>query len=99
MLENGSRNAEMILYRTENLVTTRGIGKWFDKVYSSAHVGLKKPEQEFFAHILSDNPDFDKHEIVFWDDDMENIDGAKEFGFSTNLYTSFDDFVKKVKIV
>ncbi len=47
-------------YRTNYLTEQRGIGGWFDKVYSSAYVGFKKPEQEFFSAILADYPGLKK---------------------------------------
>jgi len=33
---------------------------------------------------------------MFWDDDQENVDGAKAFGFQSYLYTNFASFQKVV---
>lgn len=41
-------------YRTEYMLEHRGFANAFDKIYSSAHLGLKKPAVEFFARVMSD---------------------------------------------
>src|SRR3989344_4996521 len=38
-----------------------------------------------------------KEEILFWDDTAGHIQGAKDFGIQTELYTSFEDFKEKMK--
>jgi putative hydrolase of the HAD superfamily len=81
-------------YRTNYLTDKREIGRWFDKVYSSAYVGFKKPERGFFSTILADYPGLKRSEVQFWDDDPENIQGAKEFGLITELFTDFENFKK-----
>jgi len=82
-------------YRTANLVEGRGLGKLVDGVFSSAHLGSKKPEADFFQRMI-DEIGIDKRQIVFWDDDMENIDGAVAFGLPAELYTDFAKFQEKV---
>ncbi|KKR84130.1 MAG: HAD-superfamily hydrolase, subfamily IA, variant 3 [Candidatus Nomurabacteria bacterium GW2011_GWA2_40_97] len=69
----------------------------FDKTYSSAHLGHKKPNQEFFLKIFEDLKNIQKEEILFWDDTAGHIQGAKDFGIQTELYTSFEDFKEKMK--
>lgn len=84
-------------YRTENLVIERGIGKWFDEVFSSAYLGVKKPDQAFFEGVMKKLAPLQKEEVTFWDDDDENIKGAKDFGLQTEFYAGFNDFSEKVK--
>ncbi len=69
----------------------------FDKAYCSAHLNCKKPSQEFFAKVCGDLESVSKEEILFWDDKLENIHGARNFGIYAELYTSFDDFEDKMK--
>ncbi len=82
-------------YRTENLTINRGIGNWFDGVFSSAYIGFKKPEVQFFQRI-TDEIGVDKAHIIFWDDDPENIEGARAFGIPTELFIDFDSFEQKI---
>ena len=84
-------------YRTENLIVERKIGKWFDKVFSSAYLGVKKPDHSFFEEVMKKLVPFKKEEVIFWDDDDENIKGANNFGLQTEFYTDFVDFSDKIK--
>lgn len=68
----------------------------FDKIYSSAHLGLKKPAAEFFAKVV-DDLDVDKKDVLFWDDDQRNIDGALEYGIHAEFYTTYESFVEIMK--
>jgi putative hydrolase of the HAD superfamily len=81
-------------YRTENLINKRGLGKYFDGVFSSAYLGSKKPELEFFESILEDLPNIKKEEILFWDDDAKNIEGAESFRLKSQMYADFTEFQK-----
>jgi len=83
-------------YRTEYLRNEMGFGEIFDKVFSSAEVGYKKPQQEFFEFVLNDIK-LNKDEVQFWDDTDKNVEGAREFGFDANLYRDFDKFALKLK--
>lgn len=78
-------------YRTQYLRNEMGFSKIFDKVFSSAEVGYKKPQLEFFEYILNDIG-LNKDEVQFWDDTEKNIQGAKEFGFDAQLYQNFEGF-------
>jgi len=83
-------------YRTDNLINERGLGKLFNKVFSSAYIGSKKPDPLFFQHIL-DNTGIEKDTTVYWDDDMENINGAKKFGFKAEVYKDFEQYKKTIE--
>jgi len=81
-------------YRTEYFKHEMGFATLFDGVFSSAYIGAKKPSQEFFGHILNALQPINKEEVFFWDDTRENVDVARDFGFQSALYTSYDDFTK-----
>jgi len=74
-----------------------GFVEIFDKTYCSAHLGHKKPSQEFYKEIYKDLENIRKEEILFWDDKLENVKGAKDFGFHAELYATFEDFEKVMK--
>ncbi len=82
-------------YRTEYMSDQMGFGEVMEKVYSSASVGYKKPDPEFYAAVVSDL-ELERQEILFWDDDEENVSSAKEFGIHAEFYSSFEDFVQKM---
>jgi FMN phosphatase YigB (HAD superfamily) len=65
-------------------------------MYVSAHLGHKKTNKEFFEKLVKDLDNIKKDEILFWDDDIENINTAKEFGIKAELYTTFEDFKQKI---
>ncbi len=82
-------------YRTHDLLHKKGIGKWFNEEhrFSSARVGLKKPDPKFFEHIAKDLK-LKPSEIDFWDDDAKNVAAAKAFGMNAHLYNSMEEFKK-----
>jgi putative hydrolase of the HAD superfamily len=80
-------------YRTKYMLEHMGFVDVFDKIYSSAHLGLKKPSLEFFAQIV-DDMQASKDEVLFWDDDQRNIDGALEYGIHAEFYSDYESFLK-----
>jgi HAD superfamily hydrolase (TIGR01509 family) len=79
-------------YRTQYMLDHMGFAEAFDKVYSSAHLGLKKPALEFYAKIVGDL-EVEKEDVLFWDDDQVNIDGALQFGLQAEFYTNYESFL------
>lgn len=83
-------------YRTQFFIEKLELSKIFDKVYSSAYLGLKKPDSRFYQHILDDQ-NTSPTDIYFWDDDIENIEGAKAMGINTYLFEGNDGFYSDLK--
>jgi len=83
-------------YRTQYMLEHMGFAEAFDKVYSSAHLGLKKPAVEFFAKVV-DDMGVPKDEVLFWDDDQRNIDGAVEYGIHAEFYRDYESFLESMK--
>lgn len=84
-------------YRNEYIKNEMGFGKIFDGIYSSADMGCKKPEREFFEVVATDlekKEGIKSEETVFWDDDEFNVAAAKDFGWRAYFYSNFDDFYK-----
>ncbi|MCA9380238.1 HAD-IA family hydrolase [Candidatus Dojkabacteria bacterium] len=76
-------------YRTEYITKSLDLDTLFDHIYSSAYVGFKKPEREYFIYISRDlNIPF--NEIVFWDDEQETVDSAKSLGIHAYLFEGID---------
>ena len=84
-------------YRLKNLTEKRKIGKYFDGIFASSSLLCKKPETKFFEGILEKLSDVKKEEILFWDDDVKNIEKAEAFGLKTQIYAYFADFKKTIE--
>src|SRR3989344_396946 len=84
-------------YRFQYMLDKMGFSDSFDKTYSSAHLGSKKPEQKFFSKIFQELENIKKNEILFVDDSKENIEGAKDFGIHAELYTTLEYFKEKMQ--
>jgi|SRR3989344_8225392 len=83
-------------HRFQYILEKMGFEDMFDKTYASAHLGHKKPNKEFFSKIFEELSNVQKNQILFIDDDKENIQGAKDFGINAELYTSLEDFKEKI---
>jgi len=67
------------------LMTSHGIpniGVFFDKVYLSHRVGLRKPMPEIFERVLNDNG-LKAADTLFIDDSAQHIAAARELGIQT----------------
>lgn len=58
------------------------IGVFFDKVYYSHRIGLRKPMKEIFERVLAENQLKPEH-TLFIDDSPQHIAAAKELGIQT----------------
>lgn len=84
-------------YRVAYMLDKMGFDEIFDKAYSSAHIGHKKPDHRFFSKIFNDLENIKKEEILFWDDKLENVKSAQEFGINAEIYTDIENFKEKMK--
>ncbi|MDD5197614.1 MAG: HAD-IA family hydrolase [Candidatus Gracilibacteria bacterium] len=79
-------------YRSEYIKKTMGFEKLFDKIYTSCEIGHKKPENDFFKNIYEDIIKtfgfIEKKEIIFYDDDIKNIESGNNFGLTSFLYSN-----------
>lgn len=53
--------------------------QFFKKIYYSSSIGMRKPDQEIFNLVLSEN-NLNKKEVCFIDDSIQHIRGAKSIG-------------------
>lgn len=83
-------------YRFKYMLDRMGFSNCFDKTYASAHLGSKKPDHDFFVKILNELDGIKKEEIFFVDDGIDNIESAKDFGIHAEIYTTFENFKKKL---
>ncbi len=83
-------------HRADYLGEHMGLSKFTDKIYASGNVGFAKPDYRFFEHIIKEQK-LNKDEVLFWDDDEENVGSAREFGIHAEIYKSFSDFLNSMK--
>lgn len=81
-------------YRTCYVKESMKFEHYFDHIYSSCDMGVKKPDPRFFEVILKDYPNISKNQVMFWDDQLKNIEVAQQFGIASYLYLDFDSFVR-----
>lgn len=84
-------------YRAEYMLDKMGFGGSFDKLYASVHLGAQKPNVMFFERLIADLGEVNREEILFWDNSPTHISGAKQAGIHAELYTTYKDFVEKMK--
>lgn len=61
---------------------TNGYDHLFEKTYFSYELGMRKPDEDIFQHVITDAGIRPK-ETVFIDDFLENIETARKLGFGT----------------
>lgn len=88
-------------YRTAYLSDTFGYKSAFEKIYSSACIGHKKPDPAFFGFIQEDLArSFDVPDakgVIFWDDDIDNVRGAADFGFIAHHFTNAPSYLRTMR--
>ena len=70
--------------------------KYFDSVFCSHEIGYRKPEKEAFNFVLKNIKENPK-DIIFIDDDEENIYSAKLLGIKSILAKSTEEIIKDLK--
>ena len=87
-------------YRTQYLRQEMGLGELFDDIFSSPDIGCEKSDRHFFEKVYETvgESGIARNEIMFWDNDQDNIEVAREFGLAGHLYQDFTEFEKIVDL-
>lgn len=83
-------------YRTQYMQNEMGFGQIFDGIFSSAAIGSKKPQLEFYEYIFQ-KLGVEKDTILYIDDTVSHVEAAKLAGIEAYLYTKYDAFYEYVK--
>ena len=67
----------------------------FDYILISADCGIEKPNREFYEKLIA-NLKEKPEDILFVDDDQENIEAAKKSGLSVLLYDNSKNLTQEV---
>jgi len=74
-------------YRAHYLVENLNLLDVSDGVFSSSGLGVKKPNPRYYDRVLEEiGYKGEKKDVFYIDDDMKNIDTAREMGFDTFYY-------------
>ncbi|HSX29659.1 MAG TPA: HAD hydrolase-like protein [Candidatus Saccharimonadales bacterium] len=89
-------------YRAQYMFENMGFDGMFDKVYASAHLGIKKPAMDFFGRVVQEMQELQSSqtmddEVLFWGDEQANIDGATAYGIHAEFYTDYPAFAKTMQ--
>lgn len=74
---------------------------YFDKVYYSCRIGMRKPDKEIFEFVLQQH-DLKPEETVFIDDSPQHVKGAGECGINAFLLQKnmeIDNLLKELKLL
>ncbi len=85
------------LYRARYLFETVGLKNSFDATFASGTLLCKKPDQEFWSTIHARLGSPNKSTVLVWDDSLENVASAKEFGFHAEFYSDFPSYEKVMR--
>ena len=67
----------------------------FDKLYLSDEIGQKKPDKEFFTHVI-DSLGIGPEQLLFIDDNTENIESARSLKINTIHFTNNDLAIRQI---
>ena len=74
---------------------------YFDKVYYSCRLGMRKPDKEIFELVLNENK-LTPEETVFIDDSAQHVKAAGELGINSFLLQkgmSVNDLLRQLKLL
>lgn len=78
-------------YRLDYLRKSMWFESFFDGIFSSCEMGMKKPESSFYQYCTH-SLWVPAHDILYFDDAGENIDSAKTLWIQSVLYRDLEDF-------
>ena len=92
---------EAIELELENEHGIKNFDDYFDKVYYSCRLGIRKPDKEIFELVLNENK-LKPEETVFIDDSAQHVKAAGELGINAFLLQknmSVNDLLKQLKLL
>lgn len=103
LLMNLKRNYKLVALTNTNLIHNKvwrvkyaDILLHFEKIFCSHEMGTRKPEENAYKMVL-DYLQCTPAETFFIDDNIDNINGAKQLGITSILVTSQEQMSKDLK--
>ncbi|CAK3813109.1 Alpha-D-glucose-1-phosphate phosphatase [Lecanosticta acicola] len=77
------------------------IHKWdvFDRIFTSGHAGMRKPDSSFYRHVLRETK-LQPQEVVFIDDKLENVLAAQSLGIRAFVFSETEmviDILRRIR--
>ncbi len=79
-------------YRVEFLRDFFGFSKLFDGIFASFDLHADKADTKFYQLVLEAMPTVLPEDIVFTDDDVDNVEAAKSLGIKGFLFIDLENF-------
>lgn len=79
-------------HRAQYMKTVMGFSEIFDRLFFSHAIGYQKPDPAFYTSVTADL-DIGGEQILFWDDDLRNVEAARQHGWNAELYRGFHPFL------
>lgn len=79
----------------------KNLEPFFEKVYYSCRMGMRKPDTEIFNFVLAEN-NLNAHETLFIDDSLQHIQGALNTGIKAHLLPKekdVEDLIKELNLI
>lgn len=83
-------------YRADDIMRRMGMNQYFDGSFFSCDFGHTKTETAFYEHAAQELG-ISTSEMMFWDDESENVDAAENAGVVARLYGGLDGFQDELK--
>jgi putative hydrolase of the HAD superfamily len=77
-------------HRAAYLEGPMGLAARFDRLFFSCHLGVRKPQLEFYRRV-TDELGVPPAALLFLDDQQSNVDAARAAGWNAEVYTFGDD--------
>lgn len=71
------------------------LAKYFDIMVFSYEVGVMKPDKRIFQ-VLLNRAGVEPQELVYSDDEQENVETARELGINAFIYEDFSDLTEQL---
>lgn len=79
-------------HRAQYMLDKMGFSTSFDGIFTSAQIGYRKPSLDFFDKVFKTLQPISKDEVLFWDDTIENVNAASDYGFHSEHFTTYENF-------
>jgi len=81
-------------HRAKYMQEAMGFSVYFDHLFFSGVLGVKKPEARFYEAIET-ALNLSGEQIAFWDDSPAHVETAKQRGWSAERYTNYEEFQRQ----
>jgi len=78
-----------------NILNKYQLKDLFNDIFISSEMGLAKPDKKFFEYVLN-KIQADKSQMIFIDDNIRNVNSAKDLGITSILFENTNDIRDKI---